>query len=276
MDENNNGIINDSEITSSDFDYDVYSGGSAMEYLKQENERKKREREDAGKTAGMRKREEYERRFAGMSADELFDDRPKKKKPEDDFSDFFDADEIERQQKKVKEFEEQVHPAPKVESMMPGEDTPSSQASGMTREEAMEKAAVMMAHGAFQREREERRFHNMRRSRYGRSVFYGYIFESILDSLNVSDKSREIIGRVIMYIFFFFVGVSLFAVYSFAVHHKLTSFAVLWGAVGGAVGGFLTRFIGERDTFLKALVNSVIELILLALAAVVVVFVKVK
>ena len=48
------------------------------------------------KTAAQRRREEYEKRFAGMSADEIFGD-PEPKRP-----------------------------APQLESMMPGEDSPSS------------------------------------------------------------------------------------------------------------------------------------------------------
>ena len=293
MDENNNGIVDDSKITSTDFDYDIYSGGSAMEYLKQENERKKREREDAGKSEGMRKREEYERRFAGMSADEIFNDAPKKKKkPEDDFSDFFDADEIERQQEKVRKFEEDVRRAkaaqqaeqaqsgegtlPQPEGMMPGEEEPSSQPRGMTREDAMEAAAVMMAHRTFEREREERRYHNMRRSRYRRSMFEGLFFEWLLDSLNAGDKTKRSIARVIYYIAWFFLGALIYGVYSYARFRKLTPYAVIWGAVGGLAGGFIQRFFREEDTFLKALVNCIVEFVLLAIAVVLVLVVKVK
>ena len=69
----------DSNITSSDFDYDVYSGKSAMEYLRQENERRREALRQAKKSVAELKREEYENKFAGMSADELFG-MPKKKR----------------------------------------------------------------------------------------------------------------------------------------------------------------------------------------------------
>ena len=280
MDENygsmTGGITGGDQITSTDFDYDVYSGRNAQDYLRQENERKRKEREDAGKSAGMRKREEYEKRFAGMSPDELFGMPVKKKKPEDDFSDFFDADEIERQKEKVSQFEKEVHSVPKVESMMPGEDTPSSQPSGMTRDEAMQAAAVMFAHGAAQREWDDQRYHNMRRTRYYRGWFYQELLNGILDAFGVGDKGRYIVRRILCYLAFFGLALSIYAIYSQARYHKISSMGLIWGAAGGVVGGLACQFFGERNTFLKSLVNVLFEVILLVIMIILVVFMKMK
>ena len=142
--------------------------------------------------------------------------------------------------------------------------------------DAMEAAAVMMAHMTFEREREERRYHNMRRSRYRRSMFEGLFFEWLLDSLNAGDKTKRSIARVIYYIAWFFLGALIYGVYSYARYRKLTPYAVIWGAVGGLAGGFIQRFFREEDTFLKALVNCIVEFVLLAIAVVLVLVVKVK
>ena len=277
MDDNRDGIIDDSRITSTDFDYDVYSGSSAQEYLRQENERKRKEREDAGKSAGMRKREEYEKRFAGMSPDELFGSPVKKNKPEeDDFSDFFDADEIERQKEKVSQFEKEVHSAPKVENMMPGEDEPSSQPQGMSREDALQAASIMIAHGTAQREWEDRRFHGTRRSRYYRTWFYQELFDSLLNAFDVSENGRSIIRRIVWDIAFFGIALGIYSAYSHARYRSISSTAVIWGAASCVVGGFLYQFFGEKNTLLRSLVNIIFEVIFLVIMVILVVFVKMK
>lgn len=279
-------------VTSGDFNYDVYSGSSAMEYLRQENERKREERARANKTEAELKREEYEKRFAGMSADEIFGMPQKKKKPEDDFSDFFDADEIERQQEKVRQFEAEVQAAkaaqakqtqsgqnqgmPHLENMMPGEDTPSSQPKGMSRAEAMEQAAVMMAHRSFEREREDRRYHGSRRNRYYSNWIFNEIMSSILDSLGVGEKGRAFMDWLTWYLMWFVGGGMIYGIYSFARYQKMSLYFLVWGAVGGLVGGFVRRFFMERDTFLKAIVNLLAEFAILILLIVFVVILKVK
>ncbi|MBQ7186783.1 MAG: hypothetical protein IJR91_04045 [Ruminococcus sp.] len=271
MDENygsmTGGITGGDQITSTDFDYDVYSGQNAQDYLRQENERKRKEREDAGKSAGMRKREEYEKRFAGMSPDELFGMPVKKKKPEDDFSDFFDADEIERQKEKVSQFEKEVHSVPKVESMMPGEDTPSSQPSGMTRDEAMQAAAVMFAHGAAQRERDDQRYHNMGRTRYYRGWFYQELLNGILDAIGVGDTAKYYIRRFFWYLTMAGLTVGLYAIYCSFRNQKISAFALLWAAVGGLAGGLVWNYKGNGYTLLTSLSKCIFELAILVLTA---------
>ncbi|MBR6872939.1 MAG: hypothetical protein IKN17_05480 [Ruminococcus sp.] len=85
--------MDDRKITSDNFNYDEYSGVDTSEYLRQANEQKRMERERAGKTEAELKREVYEKRFSGMSADEIFSTpAPKKKPPQEDYSDFFNSD----------------------------------------------------------------------------------------------------------------------------------------------------------------------------------------
>ena len=65
--------MDEKDIISTDFNYDIYSGGNAKKYLDEYNARKKQEAEENAKTDAERKRDEYRRRFEGMSADEIFE-----------------------------------------------------------------------------------------------------------------------------------------------------------------------------------------------------------
>ena len=265
-----------SGVTSSDFDYDVYSGTNAMEYLRQENERKRAEREQANKSEAELKREEYEKKFRNMSADELFA-APKKKKPEDDFSDFFDADEIERQREHQKKMEEELRSTrTTVENMMPGEDDPSSQPLDSGRAQAIETVAEMMAHGAFQREREMDSYHYAMRHRNSSGWFLRQITDAIFDSLCVGEKGRSVMDAITWYIAFFVAGSLLYVPYSYLKFGKLKSMFLVWGAASGLAAAFVRRFFLEKDSFLKSLVNCTIEFLILVVLVVLVIGLKMK
>ena len=60
--------MDDRNITSSNFDYDMYSGAGAKDLMAEYERMQQQEKKDA---AG-KKREDYENRFSGMSSDELF------------------------------------------------------------------------------------------------------------------------------------------------------------------------------------------------------------
>lgn len=266
----------DSNITSSDFDYDVYSGKSAMEYLRQENERRREALRQAKKSVAELKREEYENKFAGMSADELFGMPKKKKNNEDDFSDFFDADEIERQREHQKRMEQELKAKmPKVENMMPGEDTPSSQQVQNERyNEGIQTAAEMMAHQRIRREIEDEHFREYRRR--GRLNGYGREVRMISSLFGVrtgggyyrrySGESSELDKALSFYFISFIIGAVLGGLLFGAAHIGLI---IVSGAVGGALGGFIKRNGIERQSVGEAVANSRLELAIIGVAVVI-------
>ncbi len=65
--------MDDRNITSDNFDYDMYSGGSAKELLKEYEEQQRLEKEAAEKQAKEQKKERYRSKYSSLSADELFD-----------------------------------------------------------------------------------------------------------------------------------------------------------------------------------------------------------
>jgi hypothetical protein len=264
----------DDDVTSGDFNYDVYSGSNAMEYLRQENERKAEERKRAQKTEAELRREEYEKRFAGMSADELFA-MPEKKKQEDDFSDFFDADEIQRQREYMKRYEQEKIPKPKVESMMPGEDTPSSEAPHNEKyAQGMQTAAEMMAHGRIRRELDDEHYREYRRSRYYGGYSRDIRFISSLFGLGSRSyyhyrrygETTEFDKALSWYFVWFLVGALLGGFFFGAVHIGLI---ILSGAFSGAVGAVIRRNGIQKMPIGEAIASSRLELIGIAIAAIV-------
>ena len=258
------------DVTAGDFDYDVYSGRNAMEYLKKQNEAEAEQRRRASKSAAELRREEYEKKFAGMSADELFGMPEKPKKPEDDFSDFLDADEIERQQEKVREFEQSKQTLPKVESMMPGEDDPSSVSPDLHTDEALEKVNVMLAHARFQREREDQIYHNLGRRRYYRNRSTGALFQLLFSAFNLSDHVQYNVEAVFLYSVAFMLCGGGYSVYCRVKRLSIGPMLLRWGTLGGAVIGIIRRYHDDGDTFLEAIKHSMIELVLLGIAGIVV------
>ncbi len=255
----------DNSVTSSSFDYDVYSGKNAMEYLKKQNEAEAEKKRQANKTAAELKREAYEKKFAGMSADELFGMPEKKKEPEEDFSDFFDADEIERQQQKIREFEQEKHTVPKLESMMPGDDSQSSAAPESHTVDALEKVNIMMSHARFQREREDQIYRNLGRTRYHRSRSTGAFFQLLFSSMDLSDSAEYRAQAIITYIMGFIIAGAGYGTYCRITHREIGAMLLIWGALGGAIAGIIRR-ISEEETFIEAIKHSIIEFVLLGVA----------
>ncbi|MBR6045640.1 MAG: hypothetical protein IKP47_08405 [Ruminococcus sp.] len=264
---NDGAIANDDEIVSSDFDYDVYSGGSAMEYLRQQNEREREERERAKKTEGELRREEYEKRYAGMSADEIFGMPEKKKPKKEDFSDFFDDDAA------LREAERRAHPdpergMPKVESMMPGEDSPSSAPSEeeLRQQEGRAAAAELLAHERFRLEREKEAFERRRTGysygRYGHRsaerAFFGMATGRYNDN---SDFNAEIEKAFWWYVLWFAAGVGL----GFLIKAS-SGLKIILGGVMGAVGSFVRHNGIEKKSAAESFHSIVFELIGLGLA----------
>ena len=213
-------------ITSGNFDYDVYSGENAKEFLRQENERKQQERERASKSAAELKREEYEKRFAGMSADDIFGmPSPKKKKrPEEDFSDFFNSDAAAKQAEKAKAAKEQSESAsrqqdgPRLENMMPGEDTPSS---SQAVDQRLLYARAMIDRKLEQeaaKAEEDRHYRAVSGHRKSREIRY-----------RAYDAAEDMIGGSL--------GIEDF-------HEKVTSFFAYYGGlvVGTGIMGLLNRY----------------------------------
>lgn len=260
----------DSGVTSSDFDYDVYSGASAMEYLRQENERKAEERKRAQKTDAELRREEYEKKFAGMSADELFGMPEKKKKPEDDFSDFFDADEIERQREHQKRMEQELRQKKvKLESMMPGEDTPSSQPEEDKRSEGVQDALEMMAREKYRRDQSMEHYRDYRGRYYRRRHSEFFLLSSLL-GYGTGKKYGygeydEFDNAVAVYIIFFFLGSIAGGVLS----GMRIGIGLICGAIAGAAASFVRRNGVEKQPFGEAMANTRFELIGIGVAAIV-------
>lgn len=269
----------DSNVTSSDFDYDVYSGKSAMEYLRQENERRREALRQAKKSVAELKREEYENKFAGMSADELFGMPEKKKNNEDDFSDFFDADEIERQREHQKRMEQELKAQmPKVENMMPGEDTPSSQQVQNERyAEGIQTAAEMMAHQRIRREIEDEHFREYRRR--GRLNGYGREIRTVSSLLGFGSggyygRHGEVtdFDKAMMWYIAWAVVSGALAGYFFGTVH--IGLMLICGAVGGVIGAVIRRNGIQNQPIGEALTNSRLELVLLAIVVVIAVVIE--
>ncbi len=230
----------DSNITSQDFDYDVYSGSSAMDYLRKENERLQEERRQASKSSAERRREEYEKRFAGMSADELFG-MPEKKDPETDFSDFFDDDAAKRQADKEARKKRQPESEVRVENMMPGEDTPSSPPPEDEKYTAgIQTAAEMMARQRMRREFADEEYRSRRRRRFfGPSPELRLMTGLTTGRYHSYGEYSEVDKAVMWYLVWFAVGAGL----GYAAKKYLFSFPLPFLLVCGAVGGFLGAVI---------------------------------
>ncbi len=250
--------MDEKDIISTNFDYDVYSGGSAMEYLKQENERKRQERERAKKSAGELKREEYEKKFAGMSADEIFGMPEKKQPKEEDYSDFFDDDAAVRQAQKDKEIKEE--PLPTIENMMPGEDDPSSQPPDEKYRAGIETAAAMMAQSRIRREKaEERRMYY--HGGYGRYRRRSSLFSPLgypLGYRSFTSSRREISSTenaIYWYFGFAMLGVLVAVVASLPIGMTLLVCTGL-----GALGSVIRRMSLLGMNIVEAISSSWIEL----------------
>ncbi len=271
--------MDEKDIISTDFNYDIYSGGNAKKYLDEYNAQKKHEAEEAAKSDAERKRDEYRRRFEGMSADEIFEQpslSAKKKKPEDDFSDFFDADEIERQKEKVREFEQEQNPLPTLENMMPGEDSPSSEAPEDHTAEALEYVEEMMAHSRIQRAHQDEMMHNLGHRRYYRRTFQMYAIESLLDSFGVSENAREVMRRIGWYLAWCFLAASLFGAYSLSRHGRMIPEALMFITGAGFVSGVVWNKSRCGKTFLHSIIGSIAEALIFAAATAFVLFVSIK
>ena len=268
--------MDEKDIISTDFNYDIYSGGNAKKYLDEYNARKKQEAEENAKTDAERKRDEYRKRFEGMSADEIFAQPAKKKKPEDDFSDFFDADEIERQKEKVREFEQEQNPLPTLENMMPGEDSPSSEAPEDHTAEALEYVEEMMAHSRIQRAHQDEMMHNLGHRRYYRRTFQMYAIESLLDSFGVSEGAREVMRRIGWYLAWCFLAASIYGLFTFSRYRHLTPEALIFATGAGFVSGVVWNCHRYGKTILQALIGSIVEALLFAAALVLVLFISIK
>ena len=258
------GSTNTDNVTSGNFDYDVYSGSSAMEYLRQENERKREERQRANKSAAELKREEYEKKFKGMSADDLFGMPEKKKKPEEDFSDFFDADEIQRQQEKLREFREKKDPLPKVENMMEGEDSPSSEPQDDKYKRGLEEANALLAQqrirSDIQRERMEE-YH-----RYGGFGGYSYRRGSAMRAYSLMTgrsphEANEIDRAFSWYLISFIIGALLCYACDKVLFHIPVGLYLVGGAVFGALGSFVRHNGVDREPAGEAFSHCIFEIV---------------
>lgn len=117
--------MDEKDIISTDFNYDVYSGGNAKKYLDEYNAQKKREREEAAKSDAEKRRDEYRKRFEGMSADELFDQPFAEKhdpKPEPQPS----PEELLDDDAGIKNELPELTDLPTLEPLMDGEEEPDS------------------------------------------------------------------------------------------------------------------------------------------------------
>lgn len=255
-----------SGVTSGDFNYDVYSGSSAMEYLRQENERKHEEKVRASKSAAELKREEYEKKFAGMSADELFGMPEKKKKPEDDFSDFFDADEIERQREKLREFENEKKPDIKIETMMPGEDTPSSQQPDQRYKDGVTEINALLASQRIRREKRDEYYRSTGKRRYRRAYrrgYYSYYPLAYLFSYIFSGSSdTELPERIGCYTTWGMLGALIIVIVRRFTKAVTLPILFLVSAAMAGIGAVVTPMIRDGDSLSEAISERIVELII--------------
>lgn len=242
------------DVTSGNFDYDVYSGSSAMEYLRQENERKRQERERARKSEAELRREEYEKKFAGMTADEIFA-QPKKKK-EDEYADFFSSTAAKKEAEKDKLREET--PLPKVENMMPGEDDPSSQPRDEKYRAGVTAAAEMIARQRIRSEFAQEHWERARHSYYRRRRSP---LTLIMADRYTGGDEYEIDKAFAWYMLWFGVGCAIgYAVNKFMFSIPMAGY-LIFGGVGGVLSGIVKHNGLEHQPLGGAVSQSKIEII---------------
>lgn len=256
------GSSSDNGVTSTNFDYDVYSGSAAKEYLRQQNEREREERERSKKTAAELRREEYEKKFANMSADELMAAPVKKKKPEDDFSDFFDGDEIQRRQEELKKMEQEKIDLPEMENMQPGEDSPSSETTVGKNQASIQDAYAMMARARMQRERAEERRQTL--GGYGGRRYYRRRYSPIYllyESFSSNADMPPLLLNLLSYAFWAIISGLIFLPLQRV--WKLPQISIVaFGCFVGMIIMIAERYNNEDMTFGEAVKASLIEIAL--------------
>lgn len=263
-------------VSSTDFDYGVYSGENAMEYLRQENERLRLERERSKRSEAELRREEYEKKFSGMSADEIFAAPPKKKeKPKEDFSDFFSSDAAEKaQQKQERKRQEEIQkqqepPKPaEVETMLPGEDEPSSLPydDGSARESVLEMEARLRIRTELAQERRQQLSRRGQRRYYRRRpglLLFTMLFGDRFGDLDEAEQAFS------WYIFWFFVSAAVGGIILALTIGFRLGLMLICAAIGGAIADIFKRCRYDGLPFAEAVSDSRYELIGIGIAAII-------
>ena len=214
------------DITSNDFDYDIYSGGSAQEAIREYREREKAEAEKAKHEAAEKKKAEYRKRFEGMSADELFE------------------------QPAPAQSHEQEEPAPEIRKSIPGygrrNPMPESSAPILLEGATPEEEAIfgVYRHRMRAAERSERRRNYLRYGRY---------------------RTDEELSESRIYMFRVMFSASIGFAFARLLRMTVDCYPVM-GAIGTLIGSlvYYTGIKGQSVT--EAMKHSIVELILITLS----------
>lgn len=271
--------MDEKDIISTNFDYDVYSGGNAKKYLDEYNEQKRLERKraeeaakEASKTDAERKKDEYRRKFEGMSADELFDTPVKKSAAvqEPAPEELLDDDAAAHIPPEI-----ELSELPTLENMMEGEDSPSSVPPDQKLREERYAAGVaeaneMIAAARYRRDRQS--------MMYGRSKGLGLGYPLGYSSFT-SGRSRlgyrryRFGGRRFnsreeraLYIYVSCVFLGAFLAVSLQMPFGMI---FLVGGAAGAVSSVIRRMIENGLSLAEAIAESRLSLILAGVAAIV-------